>query len=62
MVGKYRLLVLPLSSVIAKNFAFSLSLSLSLSFSLSKKFKVEIFLLIHLKRYNLFHINIHYSE
>lgn len=56
MVGKYRLLVLPLSSVIAKNFAFSLSLSLS------KKFKVEIFLLIHLKRYNLFHINIHYSE
>ena len=58
MVGKYRLLVLPLSSVIAKNFAFSLSLSLSLS----KKFKVEIFLLIHLKRYNIFHINIHYSE
>ena len=60
MVGKYRLLVLPLSSVIAKNFAFLLSLSLSLS--LSKKFKVEIFLLIHLKRYNLFHINIHYSD
>lgn len=58
MVGKYRLLVLPISSVTAKNFAFLLSLSLSLS----KKFKVEIFLLIHLKRYNLFHINIHYSE